>query len=93
MPAAIDRQRQIYVATIRQARALGEDGNPLLDKAQNLLTSHWGDANWSARVAILKTVDWLLRVALHNPLPEPRARHRMAAASSPGVRRPSPPHH
>ncbi len=72
-PAAIDRQRQLQVATIARARALGEDRNALLDKATRLLTVHWGSSDWAARAAILKTVDWLLRVALHNRQPSPKS--------------------
>lgn len=86
-PAAIDRQRQAHVATIVRARALGEQGNALLDKAQHLLTSHWGAADWDSRAAILKTVDWLLRVALHNPQPAIRLRPRPFPAGPAANRR------
>lgn len=74
-PNVIDCQRQTYIALIGQARALGS-GNALVDKAQSLLTAHWGQATWETRGAILKSVDWLLRVALHHPLPPSKARAR-----------------
>jgi|EndMetStandDraft_4_1072995.scaffolds.fasta_scaffold326024_2 hypothetical protein len=79
-PAAIDRQRQFHVATIARARALGENRNALLDKATSLLTTHWGMSTWDGRAAILKTVDWLLQVALNNPAPNPGARSTTLAA-------------
>jgi hypothetical protein len=69
------------MATINRARSLGETGNRLLDKAQNLLTAHWGSADWASRAGILKTVDWLLQVALHHPQPT-RAGGRGLSASS-----------
>ena len=88
-PAAIDRERQLHVATIARARALGEDGNALLDRATSLLTAHWGESTWDARNAILNTVDWLLRVALHNPAPKAQSRRPAprTARICPGSRR------
>jgi len=71
-PDVIDRQRQAHIATIQQARRLGDGQNVLLEKANSLLTSHWAHASWSSRAAILKTVDWLLQVALNNPAPKAR---------------------
>lgn len=71
-PKAIDRQRQTYVATIQQARALGAGQHALLEKANSLLTVHWAHASWASRATILKTVDWLLQVALNNPAPKTR---------------------
>ena len=71
-PADIDRQRQIYVATINQARMIGAGQHALLEKASSLLTVHWAHANWTSRATILKTVDWLLQVALNNPSPKVR---------------------
>ena len=73
-PDAIDRQRQAYVATIQQARSLGAGQNALLEKANSLLTVHWAHASWASRATILKTVDWLLQVALNNPSPNGRRR-------------------
>jgi hypothetical protein len=83
-PAAIDRERQVHMATIARARSLGEQGNALLDKAQSLLTAHWGVATWDSRAAILKTVEWLLGAALHNPqpTPKPRLRHLLSGPAS-----------
>jgi hypothetical protein len=69
-PAAIDRARKMQMTTIKRARSLGDVGNRLLDNAQNLLTVQWGAADWTSRAGILKTVDWLLRVALH---PKPKS--------------------
>ena len=71
-PEAIDRQRRNYVATIQQARALGAGQHALLEKANSLLTVHWAHASWASRATILKTVDWLLQVALNNPVPKTR---------------------
>ena len=71
-PEAIDRQRQDYVITIQRAGALGAGQHALLDKANSLLTVHWAHASWSSRATILKTVDWLLQVALNNPSPKTR---------------------
>lgn len=82
-PAAIDRQRNEYLRVIRQARLLGQDSNTLLDKAGSLLTAHWGHATWASRDTILKTVDWLLRVAINNPLPSLPVRLRNAGAREP----------
>lgn len=71
-PDAIDRKRQAFVTTIQQARALGGGQHALLEKANSLLTAHWAHANWASRATILKTVDWLLQVALNNPAPKAR---------------------
>ena len=73
-PDAIDRARQTYVAAIERARAFDATPNALLDKATSLLTAHWGHANWASRAAILKTVDWLLQVAINHPAPAPKGR-------------------
>lgn len=73
-PDTIDRTRQSYVATIARARAFEAAPNELLDKATSLLTAHWGRANWASRAAILKTVDWLLRVAINHRAPSPKGR-------------------
>lgn len=86
-PAAIDSQRQLQMATIARARTLGEQGNALLDKAQSLLTAHWGEANWDSRAAILKTVDWLLGAALHNSQPSSKLRPRQFMAGAAHLRR------
>ncbi|HWV41957.1 hypothetical protein [Pseudorhodoplanes sp.] len=58
------------MTTIARARLLGEQRNALLDRAQALLTAHWGAAAWSSRARILETVDWLLRVGLSNRRPD-----------------------
>jgi hypothetical protein len=73
-PDAIDRKRQSYVAAIARAREFEAAPNALLDKATSLLTAHWGRANWASRAAILKTVDWLLQIAINHPAPAPKAR-------------------
>jgi hypothetical protein len=91
-PSEIDRLRQTYVGTIATARSLGERRNTLLDKAQCLLTAHWGEATWDSRETILKTVDWLLRVALHNQPPTPRAQARPIAPAG-SIRRDPVRHH
>jgi len=71
-PDTIDRSRQGYVAAIERARKFDAAPNAMLDKATSLLTAHWGRANWASRAAILKTVDWLLQVAIHHPAPKSR---------------------
>lgn len=71
-PDMIDRTRQSYVAAIARARAFDATPNAMLDKATSLLTAHWGRSDWASRAAILKTVDWLLQVAIHHPAPKAR---------------------
>jgi hypothetical protein len=73
-PDSIDRTRQSYVATIARARAFDAAPNALLDKATSLLTAHWARANWASRATILKTVDWLLQVAINHPAPAAKNR-------------------
>ena len=73
-PSTIDRTRQSYVAAIERARSFDAAPNALLDKATSLLTAHWGRADWTSRAAILKTVDWLMQVAINHPAPAPRSR-------------------
>ncbi len=73
-PDTIDRARQSYVAEIARARESRAAPEALLDKATSLLTAHWGRANWNSRAAILKTVDWLLQVAIQHPTPAPKSR-------------------
>ena len=70
-PEAIDGKRQAYIATIRQARALNAGQTALLDNAESLLTVRWAHASWKSREGLLRTVDWLLRVAINNPVPRP----------------------
>ena len=72
-PDTIDRTRQAYVAAIARARAFDATPNAMLDKATSLLTAHWGRSDWASRAAILKTVDWLLQVAIHHPAPKARS--------------------
>ncbi len=78
-PDTIDRTRQSYVAAIARARAFDTTPNAMLDKATSLLTAHWGRSDWASRAAILKTVDWLLQVAIHHPAPTPKARSPQGA--------------
>jgi hypothetical protein len=73
-PDTIDRSRQSYVAAIARAREFDAAPNALLDKATSLLTVHWGRANWASRATILKTVDWLLQVAINHPAPAAKGR-------------------
>lgn len=70
-PETIDLARQSYVAAIARARAFDAAPNALLDNATSLLTVHWGHASWASRATILKTVDWLLQVAINHPAPSP----------------------
>ena len=70
-PDTIDGQRQTYIATIQQARALNAGQTALLDNAESLLTVRWAHATWKSREGLLRTVDWLLRVAINNPAPRP----------------------
>ncbi len=72
-PDHIDRTRQSYVATIARARQFDSAPNAMLDKATSLLTAHWGRADWTSRAAILKTVDWLLQIAIQHPAPVRKA--------------------
>lgn len=73
-PDRIDRTRQSYVAAIAHARSCDKSPNVLLDKANALLTLHWGRSDWSSRAEILKSVDWLLQVALRHRAPVPKNR-------------------
>jgi hypothetical protein len=73
-PETIDRSRQTYVAAIERARAFDAAPKALLDNATSLLTAHWGRASWASRAAILKTVDWLLQVAINHPAPASKGR-------------------
>ena len=68
-PAAIDKARTEAMVLIERQRRLGDDANAFLDKAHRLLTQHWAKADWTARAALLKTADWLIRVAAANPGP------------------------
>jgi len=68
-PAAIDRSRAQYIATIATFRQLTHETNAVIEKAQRLLTTHWAPASWAARAEILKTVDWLLRLGTSQPTP------------------------
>ena len=85
-PDAIDRARQGYVADIAHAREFNAGPNALLDKATSLLTVHWGRANWSSRAAILKTVDWLLQLAIRHPAPAPKSRTSQRALRADSAR-------
>ena len=68
-PAQIDRMRERYVEMIALARKFDTHPSAMIDNAHRLLTRHWGCSDWAARAAILKSVDWLLKVALINPSP------------------------
>jgi len=61
-PAAIDKARGQAMLAIERRRAATGD-NVFLDKASRLLTRHWSKADWTARAALLKSADWLIRVA------------------------------
>jgi hypothetical protein len=82
-PAQIDRMRDSYVSMIVTARRFESGPNAFLDKAHKLLTTHWAHATWTSRAAILKSVDWLVKVGIGHPrapqgeasdapLPDPR---------------------
>lgn len=73
-PQTIDRKRQSYVAEIARAREFDSAPNALLDKATSLLTAHWARSSWASRAAILKSVDWLLQVAIRHPAPAAKSR-------------------
>jgi hypothetical protein len=87
-PAQIDRIRERYVEMIALARKFDARPNAMIDKAHRLLTRHWGHSDWASRAAILKTVDWLLNVALIHPggardeAPMPAAGPRRTACRS-----------
>ena len=68
-PAQIDRMRERYVEMIGLARKFDSQPSAMIDKAHRLLTRHWGKSDWASRAAILKTVDWLLNVAMIHPAP------------------------
>ncbi len=68
-PAAIDRARRHHLSTIEKFRVLTGEANAFVEKAQRLLTTHWAHATWASRAEILKSVDWLLRVATSAPDP------------------------
>jgi hypothetical protein len=77
-PAQIDRLRERYVEMIALARKFDASPSAMIDKAHSLLTRHWGPSDWAARAEILRTVDWLLKVALIHPVPNKDARPTMA---------------
>lgn len=81
-PAQIDRMRDSYVAMIATARRFESGPNAFLDKAHKLLTTHWAHASWSSRAAILKSVDWLVKVGIGHP----RAPQGDASAALPDTR-------
>lgn len=85
-PETIDRTRQSYVAMIARARAFDARPNAMLDKATSLLTAHWGRADWASRAAILKTVDWLLQVAIRHPAPATKSRPAQPALRAASAR-------
>src|SRR5689334_1729854 len=68
-PAQIDRQRDSYIQMIALARKFDTHPSAMIDKAQRLLTRHWGKSNWASRAEILKTVDWLLQIAMAHAVP------------------------
>ncbi len=72
-PAAIDASRANYMAIIDKFRLLTGETNSFVEKAHRLLTSHWSGATWAARMEILKTVDWLIRIATSMREPRPAA--------------------
>ena len=93
-PAQIDRLRDRYVDMIALARKFDPHPGAMIDKAHSLLTRHWGNSDWASRATILKTVDWLLKVAMIHPAPSkemrPVAAAPMAAARPAMVRRSRP---
>lgn len=68
-PGAIDKARTDAMVLIERQQRFGDAGNVFLDKARRLLTQHWTKADWTARATLLKTADWLIRVAAANPGP------------------------
>jgi hypothetical protein len=70
-PGAIDKARTDAMVLIDRQARFGDPGNVFLDKARRLLTQHWAKADWTARATLLKTADWLIRVAAANPGPAP----------------------
>ena len=85
-PAQIDRMRDRYVEMIAMARKFDPHPSAMIDKAHRLLTRHWGNSDWASRAAILKTVDWLLKVAMIHPAPAPKEAHPAPAAPMPANR-------
>jgi hypothetical protein len=59
--------RDRYVEMIALTRKIDAHPSALVDKAHRLLTRHWGRSDWGTRANILKTVDWLLNVAMIHP--------------------------
>ena len=61
------RTRDHYLTMIANCEALTGEANSFLEKAQRLLTTHWGHATWAARQDILTSVEWLVRVGTATP--------------------------
>jgi hypothetical protein len=59
-PAQIDRVRERYVEMIALARKFEPHPSAMIDKAHRLLTRHWGNSDWAARAAHLKTLGLVL---------------------------------
>ena len=87
-PAQIDRTRDRYVEMIALARQFDSHSTAMIDRAHRLLTRHWGNSDWASRAAILKTVDWLLKVAMIYPAQSKEADPAPAApAAHPAIGR------
>ena len=67
-PVAIDAARRQAMALIAEQRENSGD-NAFLDKASQLLTRHWSKANWTARAGLIKSADWLIRMAAREAAP------------------------
>lgn len=68
-PAAIDKARTDAMLLIERQRAHA-GANAFLEKARVLLTQHWAKATWGSRATLLKTADWLIRLAAANDAAE-----------------------
>jgi hypothetical protein len=56
------RQRERLIAEMMQLRDRGQ-ASKLVDNAQALLTRLWSPASWDTREDLLKSADWLVRLA------------------------------
>lgn len=67
-PAAL--YRRVIVYFLLAGYAVQSNGMiATLDKAQELLTRWWGASDWAARVELLKSAAWLMRVGDRQPAP------------------------
>jgi hypothetical protein len=69
---AIMIQRDRLIADITALRAHGA-ASKFIDNAKQLLTRWWSTASWSGREELLRSADWLIRVAQRQCRPPQQA--------------------